>query len=37
VSPSRAITRRYLLEQVDNAYAALNRGEIVGRAVVTMR
>jgi S-(hydroxymethyl)glutathione dehydrogenase/alcohol dehydrogenase len=36
VSPSRTITRRYRLEQVDNAYAALSRGEIVGRAIVTM-
>jgi len=36
VSPSRSITRRYRLEQVDDAYAALSRGEIVGRAIVTM-
>jgi succinate semialdehyde reductase (NADPH) len=36
VSPSRVITRRYHLEQVDDAYGALNRGEIVGRAIVTM-
>src|SRR5919109_724165 len=36
VSPSRSITRRYRLEQVDEAYAALSRGEIVGRAIVTM-
>jgi succinate semialdehyde reductase (NADPH) len=36
VSPSRVITRRYRLEQVDDAYGALNRGEIVGRAIVTM-
>jgi succinate semialdehyde reductase (NADPH) len=36
VSPSRAITRRYRLEQVDDAYAVLSRGEIVGRAIVTM-
>jgi succinate semialdehyde reductase (NADPH) len=36
VSPSRPITRRYRLEQADDAYAALNRGEIVGRAIVTM-
>jgi S-(hydroxymethyl)glutathione dehydrogenase/alcohol dehydrogenase len=36
VSPSRAITRRYRLEQADEAYAALSRGEIVGRAIVTM-
>lgn len=36
VSPSRPITRRYRLEQADDAYAALSRGEIVGRAIVTM-
>jgi succinate semialdehyde reductase (NADPH) len=36
VSPSRPITRRYGLEQVDEAYAALGRGEIIGRAIVTM-
>jgi succinate semialdehyde reductase (NADPH) len=36
VSVSRPITRRYRLEQADEAYAALNRGEIVGRAIVTM-
>jgi succinate semialdehyde reductase (NADPH) len=36
VSPSRVITRRYRLEQADDAYALLSRGEIVGRAIVTM-
>jgi succinate semialdehyde reductase (NADPH) len=36
VSPSRAITRRYRLEQANDAYAALSRGEIIGRAIVTM-
>jgi succinate semialdehyde reductase (NADPH) len=36
MSPSRPITRRYQLEQADIAYAALNQGEIVGRAIVTM-
>jgi S-(hydroxymethyl)glutathione dehydrogenase/alcohol dehydrogenase len=36
ISVSRPITRRYRLEQADAAYAALNRGEIVGRAIVTM-
>jgi S-(hydroxymethyl)glutathione dehydrogenase/alcohol dehydrogenase len=36
ISPSRAITRRYRLEQADDAYAVLGRGEIVGRAIVTM-
>jgi S-(hydroxymethyl)glutathione dehydrogenase/alcohol dehydrogenase len=36
VSVSRPITRRYRLEQADEAYATLNRGEIVGRAIVMM-
>jgi S-(hydroxymethyl)glutathione dehydrogenase/alcohol dehydrogenase len=36
MSPSRPITRRYQLEQADMAYAALNQGDIVGRAIVTM-
>ena len=36
VSPSRAITRRYRLAQADDAYTVLSRGEIVGRAIVTM-
>jgi succinate semialdehyde reductase (NADPH) len=36
VSPSRAITRRYRLEEADDAYAVLSQGEIVGRAIVTM-
>ncbi|GIX49149.1 MAG: hypothetical protein KatS3mg131_3360 [Candidatus Tectimicrobiota bacterium] len=36
VEVSRPITRRYRLAQADEAYAALNRGEIVGRAIVTM-
>jgi S-(hydroxymethyl)glutathione dehydrogenase/alcohol dehydrogenase len=36
VSVSQPITRRYRLDQADEAYAALNRGEIVGRAIVTM-
>jgi S-(hydroxymethyl)glutathione dehydrogenase/alcohol dehydrogenase len=36
ISVSRPITRRYRLEQADEAYAALNRGEIVGRAIVDM-
>jgi succinate semialdehyde reductase (NADPH) len=35
-SPSRAISRRYRLEQADDAYALLSRGEIVGRAIVIM-
>ena len=33
---SQPITRRYTLDQVDEAYATLNRGDIVGRAVITM-
>jgi succinate semialdehyde reductase (NADPH) len=36
VSVSQPITRRYRLEQADEAYAALNRGDIVGRAIVIM-
>lgn len=36
VNPSRTITRRYRLEQADDAYAALNRGDVVGRAIVTI-
>ena len=34
VSP-RIITRRYSLDEVNDAYAALGRGEIVGRALIT--
>jgi S-(hydroxymethyl)glutathione dehydrogenase/alcohol dehydrogenase len=36
VSASQPITRRYPLAQADAAYSALNRGEIVGRAIVMM-
>ena len=36
VNVSQPITRRYSLEQADEAYAALNRGEIIGRAIVSM-
>ena len=36
VDVSRSVTRRYTLEQAAEAYDALNRGEIVGRAIVTM-
>jgi S-(hydroxymethyl)glutathione dehydrogenase/alcohol dehydrogenase len=36
LSVSRPITRRYTLDQVDEAYATLNRGDIVGRAIITM-
>lgn len=32
----RAVTRRYRLDQAAEAYDALNRGEIVGRAIVVM-
>jgi S-(hydroxymethyl)glutathione dehydrogenase/alcohol dehydrogenase len=31
-----SITRRYRLEQINDAYAAMERGEIVGRAIVVM-
>src|SRR5262245_28418737 len=37
VSVSQPITRRYRLDQADEAYATLNRGDIVGRAIVTMQ
>ncbi len=33
---ARSVTRRYTLERAAEAYDALNRGEIVGRAIVTM-
>ena len=36
VDVARAVTRRYTLAQAAEAYDALNRGEIVGRAIVTM-
>lgn len=36
VEPERVITRRYSLDQVDEAYQALARGEIVGRAIIEM-
>ena len=36
INVSQPITRRYRLEQADEAYAALNRGEIVGRAILTI-
>lgn len=32
----RSVTRRYALDDVNAAYAALNRGEIVGRAIVVL-
>jgi S-(hydroxymethyl)glutathione dehydrogenase/alcohol dehydrogenase len=34
--PGQVITRRYPLEDAAEAYAALDRGEIVGRAVIEM-
>jgi S-(hydroxymethyl)glutathione dehydrogenase/alcohol dehydrogenase len=37
VRPADVITRRYALEDAPEAYAALDRGEIVGRAVVDVR
>ncbi|MDP8923369.1 MAG: zinc-binding dehydrogenase [Chloroflexota bacterium] len=36
VDVTRAVTRRYELDRAAEAYDALNRGEIVGRAIVTM-
>lgn len=36
VRPKDVITRRYSLDQADEAYQALARGEIVGRAVIEM-
>jgi succinate semialdehyde reductase (NADPH) len=36
VDVSRSVTRRYSLAEAAEAYDALNRGEIVGRAIVTM-
>ena len=35
VSPTESVTRRYSLEQAPEAYEALDRREIVGRAIVT--
>jgi len=35
--PDAAVTRRYPLDEAPDAYEALDRGEIVGRAIVTMR
>jgi succinate semialdehyde reductase (NADPH) len=37
VRPGQVITRRYPLEATAEAYAALDRGEIVGRAVIEIR
>jgi len=36
VASERTISRRYALGEVPAAYAALQRGEIVGRAIVVM-
>ncbi len=36
VAPQRTVTRRYTLDQAPEAYGALDRGEIVGRAIVAM-
>lgn len=36
VNPGRAVSRRYALDEVNDAYAALARGEIVGRAVIVL-
>lgn len=36
IDPTRAISRRFRLEEADQAYQALNRGEIIGRATVVM-
>jgi S-(hydroxymethyl)glutathione dehydrogenase/alcohol dehydrogenase len=36
ISMSQPITRRYPLEEADTAYAALDRGEITGRAIVVL-
>jgi succinate semialdehyde reductase (NADPH) len=33
---SQLITRRYTLEQAGEAYAALDRGEITGRAIIVV-
>jgi S-(hydroxymethyl)glutathione dehydrogenase/alcohol dehydrogenase len=36
IKVTEPISRRYALDQVDEAYQALNRGEIVGRAIICM-
>jgi succinate semialdehyde reductase (NADPH) len=36
IGPERVVSRRFKLDEVDAAYQALNRGEILGRAVVVM-
>jgi S-(hydroxymethyl)glutathione dehydrogenase/alcohol dehydrogenase len=37
VDVAKSVTRRYSLDDAPAAYDALNRGEVVGRAIVTMR
>jgi len=34
IAPGRTISRRFSLDDAARAYDALNRGEIVGRAIV---
>jgi S-(hydroxymethyl)glutathione dehydrogenase/alcohol dehydrogenase len=36
LTPTDSVTRRFSLDQVDEAYKALDAREIVGRAIVTM-
>ncbi|MGH2458239.1 MAG: zinc-binding dehydrogenase [Chloroflexota bacterium] len=36
IDVARPVTRRYALDQVNEAYGALDRGEIIGRAIVIM-
>ncbi len=36
VGIDKLITRRYSLDEVGEAYAALDRGEVTGRAIVVM-
>jgi succinate semialdehyde reductase (NADPH) len=36
IRPSATITRRVRLEEINEAYAAMERGEILGRAIVVM-
>ncbi len=36
ISVTQPIARRYRLDQADEAYRALDRGEITGRAIVVM-
>jgi S-(hydroxymethyl)glutathione dehydrogenase/alcohol dehydrogenase len=36
ISVTQPISRRYRLDQADEAYRALDRGQITGRAIVVM-